>query len=122
MTSVSEWLASLPTEWMYAGFFTLGLVRGLGYYAVGAGGHKAATRRGRKFSGRAVVALQRHGARAVVVTYPFYGLAGATQLAAGATRVRLVHFALALALVSALWAALQTAVGAAAITVLTSLG
>ncbi|MFN8046323.1 MAG: hypothetical protein U0Q08_09790 [Dermatophilaceae bacterium] len=45
------------------------------------------------------------------MTWPVYGLAGATQVAAGAARVGLPGFTAALVTMSAIWAGLQTAVG-----------
>ena len=109
------WLSSLPTGWMYAGFFLLGIVRGLGYYAFGAAGSRWTERAGSASAALAkgLLSVRRWGAWSVVGTYPFYGLAGATQLACGGLRIPLVPFVAALSLVSSLWAALQTALGVA---------
>lgn len=104
-------MATWPAGLLWAGLFTLGVVRGLGYYAAG----RVATTRvapdGRVAAAQAKVL--RLGARSVLVTYPVYGLAGATQVANGAARIRLGRFLGVLAPVSACWAALQTVVGVA---------
>ena len=84
---------------------------GLGYYAAG----RVATSRAGP-DGRVAAAqerVRRFGACSVLVTYPFYGLAGATQVANGAARIRLARFLAVLTPVSACWAALQTIVGVA---------
>jgi membrane protein DedA with SNARE-associated domain len=100
---------------MYAGFFLLGIVRGLGYYAFGAAGSRWTERAGRASAALAkgLSSVRRWGAWSVVGTYPFYGLAGATQLACGVLRIPMAPFIGALCLVSSLWAALQTALGVA---------
>lgn len=108
-----EWLSALPTGWMYAGFFLLGVVRGLGYYGAGALGRRVRRSQSSEAIDRGVSAVRRWGAGSVIVTYPFYGLAAATQVASGVARVPLLPYAGALAFVSSLWAALQTALGVA---------
>ncbi len=59
--------------------------------------------------------VQALGARSVVVTWPVYGLAGATQVINGAVRVPIAHFLAALVPLAGLWAVLQTIVGVALI-------
>lgn len=104
-------MATWPAALLWVGLFTLGVVRGLGYYAVGA---VATSRAGP--DGRVAAAqdrVRRFGARSVLLTYPVYGLAAATQVANGAARIRLARFLAVLTPVSACWAALQTVVGVA---------
>lgn len=102
------WIASLPRWQMYAAFLAVAVGRGFGYYLTGVLGG-ARVRGARWFDAQERV--RRLGARAVVVTWPVYGLAGATQVAAGAARVGLPGFTAALVTMSAIWAGLQTAVG-----------
>ena len=100
-----------PTGWLYVGLLALGVVRGLGYYAVG----RVATVRASP-DGRVAAAqdrVRRWGARSVLFTYPVYGLSGATQVANGAAGVPLPHFLGVLTPVAAVWAGLQTLVGVA---------
>lgn len=104
-------MASWPAGLLWMGLFTLGVVRGLGYYAVGRAATSRAATDGRVASAQDRV--RRVGARSVLLTYPFYGLAGATQVANGAARIRLSRFLAVLTPVSAGWAALQTVVGVA---------
>jgi len=104
-------MATWPAGLLYVGLFSLGVVRGLGYYAIG----RLATSRAAP-DGRVAAAqdrVRRFGARSVLFTYPFYGLAGATQVANGAARIRLSRFLGVLTPVSACWSALQTVVGVA---------
>lgn len=104
-------MESWPTGLLYLGLFALGVVRGLGYYAAGLVATTRAAPDGRVAAAQARV--QRFGARSVLLTYPVYGLAAATQVANGAARIRLPRFVAVLTLASACWAALQTVVGVA---------
>lgn len=104
-------MAGWPAGLLYVALLTLGVVRGLGYYAAG----RVATSRAAP-DGRVAAAqdrVRRWGARSVLLTYPVYGLAGATQVANGAARIRLTRFLGVLAPVAAGWAALQTVLGVA---------
>jgi membrane protein DedA with SNARE-associated domain len=104
-------MATWPAGLLWVGLFALGVVRGLGYYAAGRVATLRAAPDGRVAAAQAMVL--RLGARSVLVTYPVYGLAGATQVANGAARIPLSRFLGVLTPVSAVWAALQTAVGVA---------
>ena len=108
---MTDTIAAWPTGWMYAGLFALGVVRGLAYYAAGAGVFRVAGGRPRELLLAARARVQRVGAWSVVLTYPVYGLAAAIQVSCGVARVPLGRFTAALAGVSSLWAALQTALG-----------
>ncbi|KGN42703.1 hypothetical protein [Knoellia aerolata] len=108
---MTDTMASWPAGLLWVGLFALGVVRGLGYYAIG----RVATSRAAP-DGRVAAAqerVRRFGARSVLVTYPVYGLAGATQVANGAARIGPARFLAVLTPVSACWAALQTVVGVA---------
>lgn len=112
-----SWIAGLPPWLMYAAFLAFAVVRGWGYYLVGAlVGSRA--RSARWAEARAKVG--RLGSRAVIVTWPVYGLAAATQVASGAARVSPRGFGLALLLMSSVWAGLQTLVGVALLEALAS--
>lgn len=104
-------MATWPAVLLYLGLFTLGVVRGLGYYAVGRVATSRAAPDGRVAAAQSRV--QRFGARSVLFTYPVYGLAAATQVANGAARIVLPRFVGVLSLSSACWAAVQTVVGVA---------
>lgn len=112
-----SWLAGLPPWLMFAGFLALAVVRGWAYYAVGAlGGSRAGGARWTQARQR----VRDLGPRAVVVTWPVYGLAAATQVASGAARVSRWGFGWALLLMSILWAGLQTVLGVALLEALVS--
>lgn len=112
-----SWIASLPPWLMYAAFLAFAVLRGWAYYLAGAlVGSRAA---GPRWS-EARDKVARLGPRAVVVTWPVYGLAAATQVASGAVRVSPRGFGLALLALSAVWAGLQTLVGVAVIEALAS--
>lgn len=104
-------MATWPAGLLWVGLTTLGIVRGLGYYAVGRAATSRAAPDGRVAAAQARVL--RFGARSVLFTYPVYGLAGATQVANGGARIPLSRFLAVLAPVAACWAALQTLVGVA---------
>ena len=110
-SGVTATMANWPSALLYVGLFVLGVVRGLGYYAVGLVATTRAAPEGRVAAAQAKV--KRFGARSVLFTYPVYGLAAATQVANGAARIRLPRFTAALSLASACWAAVQTLVGVA---------
>lgn len=107
-----SWLAALPKWQMFVAFWAVGVLRGLGYYVVGAlVGARLHDARWSEARGK----VQALGARSVVVTWPVYGLAGATQVINGAVRVPTAHFLAALVPLAGLWAVLQTIVGVALI-------
>ena len=107
-----SWLAALPKWQMFVAFWAVGVLRGLGYYVVGAlVGTRLHDARWSEARGN----VQAIGARSVVVTWPVYGLAGATQVINGAVRVPIAHFLAALVPLAGLWAVLQTIVGVALI-------
>lgn len=102
------WLSTLPRWQMFTGFWVIAVVRGLGYYVVGA------LVGSRWHAGRWALARERVrdlGARSVALTWPVYGLAGATQVVNGAVRVPLLSFLAVLTPLGALWAVLQTVLG-----------
>ena len=110
-SGVTDTMATWPAGLLWAGLFTLGVVRGIGYYVLG----RVATSRAGP-DGRVAAAqdrVRRFGARSVLLTYPVYGLAAATQVANGAARIRLARFLAVLTPVAACWAALQRVVGVA---------
>lgn len=112
-----SWIAGLPPWQMYAAFLTFAVVRGCGYYAAGAlAGRRAHGPRWTEARDK----VGRLGARAVIVTWPVYGLAAATQVASGAVRVSPRAFGAALLLMSLIWAGLQTVLGVALLEALAS--
>lgn len=114
---VLAWLSDLPVGLMYAGFLTFAFVRGWAYYATGfLAGSRATGERWDRARDR--VAAQ--GPRAVIATWPVYGLAAATQVVCGAARVAPLGFGAALLLMSVIWAGLQTALGVAVLQALAS--
>lgn len=105
---VLTWLSTLPRWQMFMGFWVIAVVRGLGYYVAGA------LVGSRLHGGRWSQARERVrdlGVRSVALTWPVYGLAGATQVVNGAVRVPLLSFLAVLTPLGALWAVLQTVLG-----------
>lgn len=59
--------------------------------------------------------MRRLGPRAIILSYPFYGISAASQIVSGGLRMPLVRFYLALGIVSLPWAIMQAVIGVAAI-------
>ncbi len=116
-------LATAPLPFAVAALWAFALARGGLYYLIGRlslgrPGSRIETWAQRLTRGYVSVAqsrIERYGARAIILTYPVYGLSAAVQVISGGLRMRLVLFYLALGVVSLLWAVLQALVGVTAV-------
>lgn len=59
--------------------------------------------------------VRRLGPRAIILSYPLYGVSAGSQIVSGGLRMRLTPFYLALGVVSLPWAIMQAVIGVAAI-------
>ncbi|NLX00028.1 MAG: hypothetical protein GXY39_10020 [Actinomycetales bacterium] len=64
---------------------------------------------------RAEDKVGRLGPRAIILSYPVYGVSASSQIVSGGLRMRLSRFYLALGVVSLPWAIMQAIVGVAAL-------
>lgn len=116
-------LATAPLPLAVAALWAFALARGGVYYLIG---RLSLGRPGSRIEGwaqrltRGYVSvaqsrIERYGPRAIILTYPVYGLSAAVQVLSGGFRMQLVVFYLALAVVSLPWAVLQVVVGLTAV-------
>lgn len=120
---MTEFLDSLSIPLAVLALWTFALLRGAFYYAIGRfsrgePGGRMDRWADRITSGYVAVAeekVHRLGPKAIVLTYPLYGVSGAVQVVSGGLRMHLVPFFVALGAVSLPWATMQAVVGVAAV-------
>lgn len=120
---MTEFFDGLPVPLAVLALWTFALVRGGFYYALGrfsrgVPGGRLDQWADRMTNGYVAVAedkVDRLGVRAIVLTYPLYGVSGAVQIVSGGLRMPLVPFYLALGAVSLPWATMQAIIGVAAV-------
>ena len=118
-----ESLANLPFLAAVMALWAFALARGCVYYLIGMVSRgrpgsrldRLADRLTRGYASVAERKIEQVGPKAVILTYPFYGISAASQILSGGLRMSRGGFAVALAAVSLPWAILQAVVGVAAL-------
>ena len=116
---MTETLAGLPVPVVALALWSFALVRGAGYYLLGRLSHGRpggrvdawAQRVSHGLLRQAEVRFERWGPKSIIFAYPVYGVSAGTQIVAGAIRMSLVSFYLALGVVSLPWATMQALIG-----------